>query len=181
MDDLLNVSIDNLDIMFYNEITTDATFLLNGYIRSAIMTSKTISISYPIDPPPIKIHINSGGGSVLDAFSTADIIKRSDVHITTIVEGICASSATLISLAGYRRLMYKNSYMLIHQLSGAAWGRLSQIKDETVNLTKVMDAIIDYYLDNTKIERKRLNKLLNKDLYLGADECLKYGFIDEII
>jgi ATP-dependent Clp protease protease subunit len=70
---------------------------------------------------------------------------------------------------------------LIHQLSSGFWGKFSEIEDEMKNLKKLTKMIKEVYLENTKITKKQLDKMLKHDLWLNAEEALEYGLVDEII
>ena len=110
-----------------------------------------------------------------------DEIRKSKVHITSIIDGCAASAATLMSIAADKRLMNKHAYMLIHQLSSGMWGKYREMKDEIENVDNMMKTIRDVYLEYTKIPKKKLNEILDHDLWLDAETCLKYGLVDEII
>ncbi len=85
----------------------------------------------------IYLHINSFGGSVFASFSTIDTIKNLRIPVVSIIEGSAASAATMISINCHYRIIYKNSLMLIHQLSSSTWGKMSELEDEMVNLKKL--------------------------------------------
>ena len=76
--------------------------------------------------------------------------------------------------------MTKNAYMLIHQLSSGAWGKMNEIEDEYKNLEDLMKRIKSIYNENSKIPKKELNDFLKHDLWFDLDKCLKYGLVDEI-
>ena len=79
----------------------------------------------------IFLHIQSYGGNVHDALSSVDTILNSEIPITTIIEGYAASAATLISIVGDYRYIFKNAYMLVHQLSSEFFGKKCDIDDST--------------------------------------------------
>ena len=66
-------------------------------------------------------------------------------------------------------------------MSSGFWGKFTAIEDEVKNLKKLMEMIKDVYLNHTKIEKKQLDKLLKRDLWLNAQEALEYGLVDEIL
>ena len=99
----------------------------------------------------IYLHINSFGGSVFSAFSVIDTIKNMKVPVVSIIEGAAASAATLISVMCDYRIIYKTSYMLIHQLSSGSWGKMSELEDEMENLKELMNAIRKIYKEHTNI------------------------------
>lgn len=133
-------------------------------------------------PKPLILHIYSPGGDVHAGLSLYDFIIEYDktIPVYTIVEGLAASAATIISIAGSKRYITPNSYMLIHQLTTYFGGNFEQIKDEFGNCEKVMKQLKDIYASKTKLNRKQLNEILKRDVNWCAEDCKKYGLIDEI-
>jgi len=134
-----------------------------------------------IEPKEIKLYITSYGGYLYQVFTTIDFIKNLKVPVHTICTGIVASAGTLLSLAGSRKSITKNSYMLIHELRGGSWGKFSGLSDSFQNQQQLMDHIINYYVENTKITREELEEQLKKDITWNADICLEKGLVNEII
>ena len=128
----------------------------------------------------IYLHINSFGGSVFAALSTIDTIMNLPVPVVSIIEGAAASAATMISVMCNYRIIYPNSYMLIHQLSSSCWGKMDDLEEEMDNLKQLMDRIKGIYKDKTNIKEKDLAEILKHDIWWDADRCLKEGLVDTI-
>jgi ATP-dependent protease ClpP protease subunit len=167
-------------IYFYRAVTTDSCLDLNKKINE--MTKKLLkhAIDYDIDPPNIYLHINSNGGSLLDAFSTVDTIKNSQIPIISIVEGAVASAATLISVVCSYRYATSSSVMLIHQLSNGFHGKYEEIKDDFENEMTMMNYIYDLYNKHSKLPLEFIKDILKHDIWLSSSKCLEYGLIDDI-
>lgn len=131
-------------------------------------------------PEPLYLHISSNGGSSHDGMIAIDAIRNSKRPIYTIVEGYAASAATLMSMVGAKRFITKNSYMLIHQLSGWSSGKFEELVDEHQNKTKLMDHIKELYQEYTKLTKEQLDEILKHDIWWRSEECLSYGLVDEI-
>ena len=140
-----------------------------------------IRFDIEIKPKAIKLYITTHGGSVYQVFSAIDTIKNMTVPVHTICKGFVASAGTLLSLAGKKKYITENSYMLIHELRTMSWGKFSFVKDNFDNCNSLMEHIKDYYVANTKITREELDVQLVKDLTWNADKCLEKGLVDEII
>jgi ATP-dependent protease ClpP protease subunit len=80
-------------------------------------------------------------------------------------------------LGGSRRLMGKNAYVLIHQISTELWGNFQELKHELKSTDKFMRMLKKMYLEKTSIPEKMLKKLMKKDIYLSPKDCLKYGIV----
>lgn len=110
--DSSSVSAVGRNIYFYTEVTPESVLELNKLIVSCGKTSMAeLNGSYE-KPPPIYLHINSPGGDVFAALSAVDTIRLSPVPVITIVEGLAASAATLISIVGNERWIAENASML---------------------------------------------------------------------
>ncbi len=180
------VSALNDHVYFYTDITQESALELNKILQSVSMqmAPSAFSSMHEVNPPaPIWLHINSMGGDVFASFAIADTISRISkvVPIITIVEGAAASGATIISVAGTKRLMRENSYMLVHELSDVCWGKFSDLKDMIANNEDIMKTIKKWYKDRTKLPPKEMDKILSRDIWWNAKKCKKYGLIDEII
>ena len=176
-----HISVHENKIYFYSGVNRDSVVELNKKIGEIESKSLTLASSLDIDPPPIKIYINSGGGSITAGISSMDTILRGKVPIHTYVDGFCASAATFLSVVGVKRYMSRNSYMLIHQLSTNFWGKYSEFEDEKQNLDLMMATIKNVYKKYTIVSMKKLDEILKHDLMWNAKKCLEYGLIDEII
>ena len=109
-----------------------------------------------------------------------DTIKSLKIPVVSIIEGAAASAATLISVVCDYRIIYKTSYMLIHQLSSAYWGKMEDMEEEMVNLKELMRKIKEIYKSHTQIPDGDLDEILKHDLWWNADICLEKGLVDEV-
>ena len=173
-------TIDN-NIYFNDDITMETVTILNKELRNLQNKLLIQSIKFDIEPPAIKLHITTYGGSIHAAFSIIACIKSLKVPVHTICDGYVASAGTLISICGSRRFIHRHSNMLIHELRSSLWGKFSDIEEEFGNLKKMMNKIKDIYIEHSKLKKKNLDDILKKDQDFDADECLKYGLVDEII
>lgn len=167
-------------VYFYSDIDKDSIFSLKKLMREAENEMLKNEIDYGI-LGTIYIHISSYGGYVTDGFNGYDIINSCKVPTITISEGGVASAATFLLLAGKKRQMAQNSFILIHQLLGAHWGNYEQLKDDMKNSKEFMKKIRNLYKEKTKIPKEELNNILKHDLWWDAQVCLNYGLIDEIV
>ena len=161
-------------IYFYSGLNEESVFKLNTnllYLGESLNTGDEINL-----------HIQSGGGSLLPSISTVDLIQRSDIPINTFIEGYAASAATLISVAGAKRFMTKNSVMLIHQLKmGTEYSKFNEIEDYYSNAETLMEIVKNIYLENTKLDNNLLTNLLNKDIWLNSTFCKEKKLVDIVI
>ena len=176
-----HITVQDNKIYYYSNVNRNSCSELNKKIGELEGKYLGTASSLGIEPPTIKLMINSGGGSVVSGIASMDTILRTQVPIHTYVDGFAASAATFLSVVGDYRFMSRNSYMLIHQLSTTFWGTYSNFEDEKQNLDLMMKNIKNIYKEYTKIPMKKLNEILKHDLMWDAKTCLEYGMIDEII
>ncbi|MDX2163118.1 MAG: Clp protease ClpP [bacterium] len=130
---------------------------------------------------PIWLHVNSYGGSLFTGFSLADQLSMVKSPLYTVMEGICASAATLIALSGRKRYILPNSFLLIHQLSALIWGTHEQFKDEMTMQQKAMERLVMFYATRTRVSADEVRSMLTHDYWLDAEGALANGFADEIL
>jgi ATP-dependent Clp endopeptidase proteolytic subunit ClpP len=176
-----HIAVHENKIYYYSNVNRESAVELNKKIGELESKSLTMSKTLDIDTPPIKVLINSGGGSITAGISSMDTILRCKVPVETYVDGFCASAATFLSVVGEKRLMSRNSYMLIHQLSTNFWGKYSEFEDEKQNLDLMMETIKNVYREYTEVPMKKIDEILKHDLMWDAETCKTLGLVDEIV
>jgi ATP-dependent protease ClpP protease subunit len=176
-----HIAVHENKIYYYAGVNRESAAELNKKIGELESKSLTLGHNLDIEPPTLKLLINSGGGSITAGISSMDTILRSKVPIHTYVDGFAASAATFLSVVGNKRYMSRNSYMLIHQLSTNFWGKYSEFEDEKQNLDLMMETIKRVYKEYTKVPEDTLDEILKHDLMWDAETCKSLGLIDEII
>ena len=128
------------------------------------------------------VRINSGGGDVFAAHAIYNQLKTYTGNVTIRIDGIAASAATIITMAGDKVIMPSNSMMMIHNpmlvLSG--YYNASECEKMAKDLEIIKASIIAAYRKKCKIDDEMLSKLMDEETWMGASEALAYGFIDEI-
>jgi ATP-dependent Clp endopeptidase proteolytic subunit ClpP len=176
-----HISVYENKIYYYSGVSRESVVELNHKLGELEAKHLTVSNVLEIEPPPIRLYINSGGGSITAGIASMDTISRCKVPVYTYVDGFCASAATFLSIVGVKRYISKNSYMLIHQLSSNLWGKYSEIEDEKKNLDLMMETIRNVYTEYTKVPIEELDEILKHDLMWDAKTCLKYNLVDRIV
>ena len=159
-----NVKVVDNEIYFYADVDSASILETTTILAKLIKEMQIFGIMFGIEPPPITLRINSEGGEVHAALSLYDFIKRSPVKIITTITGSACSAATIISLAGHERYITKNSYMLIHNISSAFWGKMHEFEDEMKNV-KLAGNLKTIYKKMVKLTSALL-KVCKEDLLL---------------
>lgn len=135
------------------------------------------------DVSTYNVYINSGGGLVTDAMAIHDLLKsiqQKGKTVNTVGRGIIASAATYILMAGNKPIMSKNSWLMIHNVSGAVWGDVNLVESYATTLRKFNDSTRDFYADATGIRKEDITKMMNAETWMTADEAKEKGFIKNI-
>ena len=176
-------TVDN-HIYYYADVDSDRCLALIRSIREADSSLRAEQLSRGLDAEamtPIWLHIHSYGGSLFTAFSIADQMSMIQSPIYAVVEGICASAATLIAMSCSKRYILPNSFMLIHQLSSFMWGTHEQFKDEMSLQDQLMERLVRFYAQKTNLSPKKVRKMLQRDFWMDAETCVENGFVDAIL
>lgn len=173
---------DENKVYFYCPVGDKEVLELNKLIRRLDKEMQVIGLTFNIPPPPIELHIQSEGGSAFAGIAAYDCIKACKTPVHTYIDGCAASAATLLYLAGRRRYLYNNSFMLIHQISTSVLGgKFEEFKDELKNQEKIMHTVKKIYLETSKMSEEELTELMKHDLWMESETIIKNGFADEII
>jgi|TARA_R110000787_G_scaffold141108_1_gene254600 ATP-dependent Clp endopeptidase proteolytic subunit ClpP len=175
------VDISDNTIMFYGEVSERNAKFLNKAIRMLDKDLQVFKVKYDSNPPPIKLHINSYGGSIFAGLSTVDVILNCKTPVHSYIDGSAASAATLISVVADKRFIYQNSHMLIHQLTSSMWGKFEDFKDEMENLDMLMTKIKNIYKKSTTMSTRQITEILKRDKWFDAEKCVELGLVDEIV
>jgi ATP-dependent protease ClpP protease subunit len=128
--------------------------------------------------PHIELFIDTEGGEIHPALKLYDAIKRSPVKVITVIDGYCASAGTVISLAGKERKITPSSFFMIHSVSFGTQGKLKKVKEDVANASRVQSKIKQIYLDNLTISDCSIDKLLDTDKELDAEEAVRIGLCE---
>ena len=130
----------------------------------------------------ITVNINSVGGDVFTGISIYNMLKRHKAKIIVNVDGLAASIASVIAMAGDVIRMPSNSMMMIHNAMTMVAGNANDLRSTADLLEKVTDTLMSAYLDRSdKLERNELKALLDAETWLSAEEAKELGLIDEVI
>lgn len=176
-------TVDN-HIYFYADVDSDRCLALMRAIRNADTDLRTEHLSRGLEGTPLTpiwLHIHSYGGDLFTGFSIADQLKMIKTPIYSVIEGICASAATLLAMSCAKRYILPSSFVLIHQLSGFVWGTHEQFKDEMTLQNKAMDRLVRFYAEHSKEDEAQIRSMLTRDFWMDAETCVQMGFADEIL
>lgn len=127
------------------------------------------------------VHIHSRGGDVTEGFAIYDYLRSLKKPITTVIDGLCASIATIIALAGDKRKIQPNSEFYIHNPWGSISGNYTNVNQYAEELKKAEERILNFYYQHTNGDPENLRELMDNQTTLSANEALGLGFVTEIV
>lgn len=128
----------------------------------------------------LEIHINSCGGEVFEGFAIYNAIKDYGGEVVCYVDGLAASIASVIALSGNKLVMHNASMLMIHNASGACYGTAEEMRKVADALEQINTVIRGIYLKKINIDEDKLIALMDEEKFLTPQECIDYGFCDEI-
>lgn len=132
------------------------------------------------DAETINVRINSPGGDVFAGQAIYSMLKRCKSKIVVYIDGLAASIASLVAMAGETVIMPKNSMMMIHKPWTFVAGNANDMRQTAETLDKVEKSILTAYVDKTGLNEDEISKLLEAETWLNATEAKEKGFCDEI-
>lgn len=134
---------------------------------------------------PILFVINSPGGAVDSGFAIWDQIKMISSPVTTLVTGLAASMGSILSLCAGpgRRFATPHSRIMIHQplLSGVIKGQATDLEIQAREMIKTRNVLIGIYVEATGKDFATIEKAIDRDTWMTAQEALEYGLLDGVI
>lgn len=132
------------------------------------------------DVKQLTLSINSPGGSVFDALAMFNALRGTGAEITTKVMGIAASAASLLAMAGDKRVMPANAFMMVHNPMNGVFGNAADMRDMADVLDKINASLIATYVARTGRTEAEVKALLDAETWLSAEDALAQGFVDEV-
>lgn len=134
-----------------------------------------------ISSDKVEVHINSYGGDMFEGIAIKNYLKQLDKEITVVIDGIAASAASVIAMAGDTIKMPKDTQMMIHNPWTYTAGNAKELRKVADDLEKSQTSIEESYLAHFKGTRDELKALLDEETSLTAEEAVALGLADELI
>lgn len=129
----------------------------------------------------IRVEINSPGGDVFDAVAIYNALRTHPAHITTRVDGLAASAASLIVQAGDHRVMLGGSQMMVHNAWGIAIGNADDHRDMATLLDQQDDVIAGIYASRSGGDKAAFRALMGDETWLTDEQTVEKGLADEVV
>lgn len=131
-----------------------------------------------VDTEHIALHINSPGGSVFDGVAIQNSLKHHKASVTVYIDGIAASIASIIALAGDEIKIADNAYVMIHNPASIVWGEAKDMLKEAEVLNKLADGLAGDYARRMGISLEAARALMDEETWYLGQEAVAAGFAD---
>lgn len=171
--DIKAKSDDVAEVWIYDEIGED-------WLGEGITAKRFVEEVNALEVPEIALHINSPGGSVFDGQAIYTALKRHSARVTTYIDGIAASIASVVAMAGDTIVMPSNTMLMIHEPWAVALGNSADMRKMADTLDKVGETILNVYAERSDKPREEIAAAMAAETWLTAADALEYGFADEV-
>jgi len=128
----------------------------------------------------VEVHISSVGGSAFDAITIYDLLKKYPGKVTTYIDALAASAASIVAMSGQTVAMSKYALLMIHKPMVGSGGNADELLKDVQMLNVVQSRLAQIYMDKTGLDEVTVNSLINSVTWMTADQALDLGFIDQI-
>jgi ATP-dependent Clp protease protease subunit len=128
----------------------------------------------------VELHISSAGGSAFDAIAIYDLLKKYPARVTTYIDALAASAASIVAMGGHHIVMSKYALLMIHKPMAGNGGNADELLKDVQMLNTVQERLASIYTDKTGLDEVTINSLINAVTWMTADQALALGFIDRI-
>lgn len=170
----------------YSRLLEDRIVFISGEIDDASANTIVAQLIYLEAKNPEKdicVYINSPGGSVTAGMAIYDTMKYVKCDVSTICVGLAASMGAFLLAGGTKgkRFALPNSEIMIHQPLGGAQGQASDIEISAKHIMRTKKKMIEMLAENTNQPIKKVEKDVDRDYFMTADEAKEYGLVDKVI
>lgn len=170
----------------YSRLLKENIIFLGGPIDDTVANLVIAQLLFLQSEDPkkdVSLYINSPGGSVTSTLAIVDTMRHIKNDVSTVCVGIAASGAAIVLAAGKKgkRFILSNAEVMIHQPMGGVEGQASDIAITAKHILKTRENLNKMLAEYTGKTPTQIEKDVERDFFMSADEAKKYGIIDEVL
>ncbi len=170
----------------YSRLLKERIIFIGGAINSDLANSviaQLLHLEQEDATKAITVYVNSPGGSVDAGMAIIDTMNFIKPEVSTVCIGMAASMGAMILSAGEqdKRFSLPNSRIMIHQPMSGVEGQASDILITAEEIIKIKNKLIDMLVKSTKQKKDKIERDMDRDYWMGAEEAKTYGIVDKII
>ena len=171
---LTNVSEDSATLYIYGDITSIKWFENDVCVYDL---AKEIG---ELNGKALTVRINSYGGEVAEGLAIYNLLKSYAGEVTTICDGFACSAASVVFMAGVKRIMPRSSLLMIHNAWTRARGDANDLRKAADDLEKITQPSVEIYTSVSNLDADEIKAMMDAETWIDADEALDFGFATEI-
>lgn len=164
---------DEAELLIYNEIG-------RGFFGDGVAAEDLVKELAAIRAKVINVRINSNGGSVFEGLAIYNALIRHPARVVTHVDGIAASIASVLALAGAEVRIAKNAFMMIHNPHGMAMGNAADMRKMAETLETVGGSLLGIYRGRTGKSEAEVQAWMDAETWFNATDAKEAGFVDVV-
>lgn len=133
-----------------------------------------------LDADEIRVHINSYGGDVAEGLAIYNVLREHKAKITTICDGFACSAASVVFMAGDKRVMQPASLLMIHNAWTVAMGNAAELRKTADDIETITQASVEAYKKVATISEEEIKALMDAETWILPKDAVEYGFATEI-
>ncbi len=170
----------------YSRLLKERIIFLTGGVNdhvSSLICAQLLFLESENPDKDISFYINSPGGVVTSAMAMYDTMQYIKPSVSTVCIGQAASAGSLLLTAGEKgkRFSLPYSRIMLHQPSGGAQGMASDIEIQAKEILRIREMLNKIYVKHTGQKLATIEKTMDRDSFMSAEEAKKYGVIDEVV
>lgn len=171
--EIRNATEESADIFIYDVIGD------GGFFGGGVSARDVVEQLKNLKTRKINLRVNSPGGSVFDGMAIYNALVQHPADVTTHIDGLAASIASVIALAGKTVRIAENAMMMIHDPLAFVFGDAAELRKQADVLEQIKGSILNTYVTRTGGDREALAKLMSDETWFNADEAIAQKFADE--
>jgi ATP-dependent Clp protease, protease subunit len=170
----------------YSRLLKERIIFVTGVIEdhvASLITAQLLFLEAENPKKEISMYINSPGGVVTSGMAIYDTMQFVRPPVATLCIGQAASMGSLLLCAGEKGMRYSlpNARIMLHQPSGGFQGQASDIERHAEDIIKMKRRLNDVYVHHTGQNYETIEKTLDRDYFMSAEDARKFGLVDEVI
>ncbi len=170
----------------FSRLLKERIIFLTGGVHDNVATLVCAQLLFLESENPDKdvyFYINSPGGVVTSAMAMYDTMQYIKPDVNTVCIGQAASAGSLLLQSGAegKRFCLPNSRIMVHQPSGGAQGMASDIEIQAREILKLRKRLNDMYVEHTGRKLSEIEKVMDRDTFMSAEEAKKFGLVDHVV
>lgn len=170
-----------------NQSDQEATLYIYGDITSIKLFENDVCVYDlakeigDLNGKALTVRINSYGGEVAEGLAIYNLLKSYEGEVTTICDGFACSAASVVFMAGAKRIMPRSSLLMIHNAWTWASGDADDLRKAAEDLEKITEPSVQIYLANSNLEEETIRTMMDEETWITADEAYEYGMATAVV